>query len=77
MTIPTILVIIHNGSEEELLHQENSPLFNTLPKDIEDLAPNFKIAIDGNTYAVIAADTEPKLDREMNVVGTYVILRVE
>jgi hypothetical protein len=72
--IPTILVIIEDGSEEELVHEENSPLLKTLPESIN---PGVKIKLGNSTYTVVEADTEPKLDRNMNVIGTYVVVRVK
>lgn len=74
--IPTITIVIDNDTGVTLLNEEEVSL--SLPEHDEIQAlKGSTISIADKEYIIVEATTEPKLNEDCDMIGTYVFLNVE
>jgi len=75
-SIPTSTIVIDNDTGVTLLNEEDMSL--SLPDHDEIHAlKGSTISIANKKYIIVEATTEPKLNDDCDMIGTYVFLNVE
>ncbi len=74
--IPTSTIVIDNDTGVTLLNDEDMSLSLPDHDEIQALEGS-TISIANKEYIIVEATTEPKLNDDYDIIGTYVFLNVE
>lgn len=74
--IPTSTIVIDNDTGVTLLNDEDMSLSLPDHDEIQSLKGS-TISIANKEYTIVEATTEPKLNDDFDMIGTYVFLNVE
>jgi hypothetical protein len=74
--IPTTTIVIDNDTGVTLLNDEDMSISLPEHNEIQALKGS-KITIANKEYTIVEATTEPKLNDDCDMIGTYVFLCVE
>ena len=74
--IPTSTIVIDNDTGVTLLNEEDMSLSLPDHDEIQALKGSM-ISIANKEYTIVEATTEPKLNEDCDMIGSYVFLSVE
>ena len=74
--IPTSTIVIDNDTGVTLMNEEDMSLSLPDHEEIQALKGS-TLTIVNKEYIIVEATTEPKLNEDCDIIGTYVFLTVE